>query len=437
MQLYLGRRFLSSQKGCVRLFCTQNQKIAQQEYNWSESKPLPPDKNVSVDWNDYPEPPTPECTDFDNDLISLIEKGDKDAQFVRASELMNRRLASDSVENRGAAALFLASAKQSHVEAEVEIGKMFLMGYGVEREHKSAIQFFGRAANHGHPNARAFLGSMYFRGYGIKQNFDEARRLLDESSKMGNSRAKRYLAEMFEKGVGLNKDIHVAMRLAEKASEDPDLSSDVRGEACAIAGRGHAHVKDYLNAAKYFQIGSDLRDKDCQANLGHIYDVGVPGIESDVYKSCVLLLDAANQGQTRAHRDLGILYAYGRPEQDFSQNVTEGLHWLDIATKGGFLDAYLRLGEIYASGNNRYPGVAQNLALAKKVFQLCREESTDSEDPRDKLPGGVWRRLLAHPLSIRNLIDDYERGGLPDGEQVRLWRGYISDLKPNPKPSSK
>eukprot|EP00494_Astrolonche_serrata_P001367 UN01373 len=170
---------------------------------------------------------------------------------------------------------------------------MYLIGYGVENSHKSAVQFFGRAANAADPNARAFLGSMYLRGYGIKQDFNEAHRLLDDASKLGDTRAKRFLAETYEQGIGVTTDSHVALRLSEKASEDSTLAEDVRGEACAISGRCYAQLQNWEKAVHHFQIGSDLHEKDCQANLGHIYDVGVGLIESNVAKAVYLLYVAA------------------------------------------------------------------------------------------------------------------------------------------------
>ena len=88
------------------------------------------------------------------------------------------------------------------------------------------------------------------------------------------------------------------------------------------------------------------------------------------------------------------------------------------------IDCYFRLGEIFASGNNSYPGIEQNFKAARKQFEYAREESDLSKDARDKLPEGVWQRVLNDPLSAKQLILSYQRIiGAP-------WRGSIGDLNP-------
>lgn len=40
-------------------------------------------------------------------------------------------------------------------------------------------------------------------------------------------------------------------------------------------------------------------------------------MKKDVCKAVDWLTKAANSGHRRAHRELGMIYAYGRPEQSF------------------------------------------------------------------------------------------------------------------------
>ena len=80
---------------------------------------------------------------------------------------------------------------------------------------------------------------------------------------------------------------------------------------------------------------------------------------------------------------------------------------------------------MFASGNQRYPNVKQNFTLARKHFNIARDESGLSSRVEDKLPAGVWERILNDPLQARTLIDTYEEA------IAGIWRGSIGVLDPS------
>lgn len=328
----------------------------------------------------------------------------------------------------------------------VQLGKQYMLGYGVNKDYRAAIYYFVRSGAQGNVEARAFLGSMYMLGYGVKKNMSRAFELLNEASRLMNPNAQRYLAEMYEKGhdnesddtfvFSLAKDHYLALRLAEKATGNlaekliEGYSSQKLHnpqfiiEAATIAGRMLCMQSKFEQAVVYFEQAAKYGNADAQCNLGHIFWIGVPSqITPDIYRAVQYLLSAANQGHRRAHRELGMIYCYSDDNEEIL-NMEEGIQWLDMAGKGGYIDCYFRLAEIYASGNNRYHGVQQNFKIAQKHLSICREESDFSRNSKDKLPEGVWNRVMKDPLQCRTLIDTYETmiGG--------KWRGNLSDLNP-------
>jgi len=56
---------------------------------------------------------------------------------------------------------FTAVAEQGNQEAQLIVGKMYMIGQGVEKDSEQAIQWFKAAAGQGNTDAQFFLGAMY------------------------------------------------------------------------------------------------------------------------------------------------------------------------------------------------------------------------------------------------------------------------------------
>jgi TPR repeat protein len=66
-------------------------------------------------------------------------------------------------EKQYAAALteFTAAAEQGNADAQLIVGKMYMIGQGVEKNSEQAIKWFRAAAGQGNVDAQFFLGAMY------------------------------------------------------------------------------------------------------------------------------------------------------------------------------------------------------------------------------------------------------------------------------------
>jgi len=56
---------------------------------------------------------------------------------------------------------FTAVAEQGDEEAQLIVGKMYMIGQGVEKDSEQAIKWFKAAAGQGNADAQFFLGAMY------------------------------------------------------------------------------------------------------------------------------------------------------------------------------------------------------------------------------------------------------------------------------------
>jgi len=372
------------------------------------------------------------------DIATIIDENDENDEYDENDE--NDEYDENATirsENRLSSIFLTLASKLGHAQAQLQLGKQYMLGYGVAKDHRSAVYYFIHSGAQGNIEARAYLGSMYMTGYGIKKNLHNAFLLLNEASRYGNPQGQRYLAELYEKGEYVEKDYYIALRLAEKAAgasaeklqksiENPNLYKIVNPqfviEAATIAGRMYCLQENIKEGVKFFKKAAKLGDMNAQCNLGHIFYIGAPGVEKNIYSAAKWLWKAAKKGHSRAHRELGMIYAY--EDNTPKQNTQKALTYLYKAAIGGYIDCYLRLAEIYATGNKRYPGIRQNFAIARQYINITHQKSNLSKSSKDKLPENVWQRMKEDPLTIRTLIDTYEKitGG--------RWTGTLGDLNP-------
>jgi uncharacterized protein len=69
---------------------------------------------------------------------------------------------------------YLELAEKGQVEAQVEVGSMYLEGRGVQQSYQEALKWFRKAAASGNAVAQFNLGLMYAKGLGVPRDYDEA-----------------------------------------------------------------------------------------------------------------------------------------------------------------------------------------------------------------------------------------------------------------------
>src|SRR6516225_5024659 len=74
---------------------------------------------------------------------------------------------------------FTAVAEQGNADAQLIVGKMYMIGQGVETDSDRAIKWFKAAAVQGNPDAQFFLGAMYLM---LQRNIEEGLKWLRISS---------------------------------------------------------------------------------------------------------------------------------------------------------------------------------------------------------------------------------------------------------------
>jgi uncharacterized protein len=101
--------------------------------------------------------------------------------FLMITALLNAQLSfvfGETPHNKQPAAnsfqYYLELAEKGQIEAQVELGSMYLEGRGVQQSYQEALKWFRKAADAGNAAAQFNIGLMYAKGLGVPRDYDEA-----------------------------------------------------------------------------------------------------------------------------------------------------------------------------------------------------------------------------------------------------------------------
>jgi TPR repeat protein len=147
-----------------------------------------------------------------------------------AADLESAKRAYEQKDYAAAAKEFTVLAEQGNADAELTIGKMYLMGQGVKQDHDQAIKWLKAAAAQGSADAQFFLGAMYLLP---QKDISEGVRLLRLSAEQGMQDAQYLLGKTYMQGVKeLPRDpVQGDMWLRLAAKENKKFYEDERDAA--------------------------------------------------------------------------------------------------------------------------------------------------------------------------------------------------------------
>jgi CHAT domain-containing protein/TPR repeat protein len=89
-------------------------------------------------------------------------------------------------------------AEEGSVKAKGLVGRMYLIGLGVEKNYFESYKWSTRGAVGGDSTAQNILGNLYKNGWGVNQNFEKAAMWFRRSATQGNDLAAVNLARLYE-----------------------------------------------------------------------------------------------------------------------------------------------------------------------------------------------------------------------------------------------
>lgn len=230
------------------------------------------------------------------------------------------------------------AALQGYPLAEYEEGSFYAMGDGVPQDHAEAFKWFSLAAEHDHPGANAAVGTYYQHGNVVEQDEAKAVQFYERSMELGSPKGEYHLGCCYVYGTGVPQHLQKGMRMLLHA-----------------AAQGHAPAQQEAESV----------------------------LES--------LKAAAEQGETAAQAELGLIYAEVLPEPQYD----EAYRLLSAAAETGHPRALFGLGECLLNGRGTEPDPERGAELlaraasagepdALALYGLLMQQMADTQEMRDQ-----------------------------------------------------
>ena len=249
-----------------------------------------------------------------------------------------------------------------YLESQMELGRCYLTGTGVEKNEVEAVKWFRKAADRGNDGGQVLLGVCYFNGLGVETDETEAIKWFHRAAKQdgyfaevaqlylkaieyGDPEAQFWLASDYEYGWRFGKNEAEAVKWYRKAAEQGNADAQAALGNCYRYGNGVA--KDENEAVKWFRKAAEQGNTDGQSALGECYCAGT-GVEKNEVEAVQLFRKAAEQGNADAQAALGNCYRDGI---GVAKDENEAVKWLNKAISQGHAGARESLEKIDANSN--------------------------------------------------------------------------------------
>ena len=195
------------------------------------------------------------------------------------------------------------------------------------RRYRLAFNIYNQLAQQGNAQAQLNLGGLYAIGKGVQRNYALAALWYTRAAEQGLALAQVIVAENLERGDrGFPLDPAAAVPWYQKAADQGFV--EAQRELGRRYGLGEGVPQDYSVSAGWYKKAADQGDAESQLRLGLIYFNG-EGVSQDDVISSSWFLKAAEQGRADAQVLLGmrIFAGLGLPKDS-----VQGLKWLILGT---------------------------------------------------------------------------------------------------------
>ena len=191
-------------------------------------------------------------------------------------------------------------AKKGDVEAQAELGEIYLQGNGVKADYKKSMEWSKKAAEKKNYRAMRNIGILYLEGLGVKKDYKKAFDSFSSSVDGGDAQGPRYLGIMSENGLGVKKSLDDAEFYYEIGDSSGDLVSSYR------LGKLYEKVGDYKKSIEFYKKTEGRMDKDAAPmyeSLGDLYANG-KGVEKSAKEAREYYEKAIKSGSQEAKNKL-------------------------------------------------------------------------------------------------------------------------------------
>lgn len=295
------------------------------------------------------------------------------------------------------------AAEAEHLGGRLALGMLTLSrSAGDTDKADEGIAWIKKAADGGQVDAQLQLGRFYANGIGVEKDAQMGRAWLTMASGAGSAEAAFELGQIAEKGDGSSEpDVKQAMRHYLKAAEGGSV------RAMMYLGQGYSFgggviEQDLNEALKWYQKAADAGTAEAMFKAGQLYEAGGEGLKKNPAKATERFAAAAEAGLPAGQFRYGLAKVKGEGTGEDSKG---GIEWLAKAAESGSADAMFQLGLLNATGQFGFPkSAAQAADWFKKAGylgsvlgqnELAGYYLEGKGVMQDKVAAVAWYRLAA------------------------------------------
>jgi len=209
-------------------------------------------------------------------------------------------------------------------------------------------------------------------------NYTEALSKCIELANKNNNYGHRIIALMYLNGYGVNKNISKANEIFFNIANSGDIWS------LSYLAEKAFNNNDYVNAVKWYNIGSELDDLDSIYNLGLHYYKGL-GVNQDFQESFSYFKKAADKEHSDSQFYIGKFYHIGNGAyfgSPASKNFFEALKWYELAANQNNHKAQNHIGILHylGDGDSSFKGFKADAKKSLKWFKLAINNGSESAE---------------------------------------------------------
>lgn len=295
-------------------------------------------------------------------LSDLADRGSLPARFKLAAVIEQEGGAEPSAEALGH---LRKAATGGFAPASFRMADFYLRGRGLPQDVERAMRMLHDLSDRDYGPASARLGDLYRDGDNVQLDYSRAISFYELALEQGFERAELRIARMIHNGWGMDRDLKTALAVY--------LRHGRKGDAGAAYNVGQvmedlaAERNEPLSAdvAKWYQRAHDAGHVEAGMRLADLYFFG-NGVQQDLARSFAIVSDLSAQGEGRASRRLGEIYA--NPDREYS-DVLLAQKYLAIAVEQGDRVARIRLADLYARPDTAISDAEKAIALYRNLLE--------------------------------------------------------------------
>ncbi|HEV7966307.1 MAG TPA: hypothetical protein VGP19_01985 [Candidatus Acidoferrales bacterium] len=146
-------------------------------------------------------------------------------------------------------------AYAGNVNAQVQLGVIYLTGDGVTKDDAEAVKWLRKAADQDSALGERYLAEMYYKGRGVPADHVEAAKWLRMAAEQGDAESEHNLAVLYTQGEGVPRNLKEAANWMRKAAEQ-NLAAGQQGLG-VLYENGDGVPEDPVEAARWYRKAVD------------------------------------------------------------------------------------------------------------------------------------------------------------------------------------